>query len=154
MPAEGHRGLGAFFGSRSEDKGGVLGAAASASFPPEKSSLPRAFHYTHQYRHNLGFDNCYITTYFRQIDARRGEQVGQGGRDSGQPCHPRWGVPEAALSHPLALIQNKQTLLPLLREETSSFIFPCNPAVQRPELQHMVRGWGSSGGVRAGDSTL
>ncbi|NWY20894.1 DCST1 ligase, partial [Aphelocoma coerulescens] len=32
----------------------------------------------------------------------------------------------------------KQTLLPLLREETSSFIFPCHPAVQRPELQHMV----------------
>ncbi|NWH40279.1 DCST1 ligase, partial [Chloropsis hardwickii] len=32
----------------------------------------------------------------------------------------------------------KQTLLPLLREEISSFIFPCNPAVQRPELQHMV----------------
>ncbi|NXH28713.1 DCST1 ligase, partial [Myiagra hebetior] len=34
----------------------------------------------------------------------------------------------------------KQTLLPLLREETSSFIFPCHPAVQRPELQHMVMG--------------
>ncbi|XP_031949599.1 DC-STAMP domain-containing protein 2 [Corvus moneduloides] len=66
-----------------------------------------AFHYTYQYCHNIGFDNCYITTYFRQIDARRGEQ-------------------------------NKQTLLPLLREETSSFIFPCHPAVQRPELQHMV----------------
>ncbi|XP_068031301.1 E3 ubiquitin-protein ligase DCST1 [Anomalospiza imberbis] len=66
-----------------------------------------AFHYTYQYCHNIGFDNCYITTYFRQIDARRREQ-------------------------------NKQTLLPLLREETSSFIFPCKPAVQRPELQHMV----------------
>uniref|UniRef100_A0A8C0ULU7 DC-STAMP domain containing 2 n=1 Tax=Cyanistes caeruleus TaxID=156563 RepID=A0A8C0ULU7_CYACU len=66
-----------------------------------------AFLYTHQYLHNLGFDNCYITTYFRQIDARRREQ-------------------------------NKQTLLPLLREEISSFIFPCKPALQRPELQHMV----------------
>ncbi|NXH38467.1 DCST1 ligase, partial [Dicaeum eximium] len=66
-----------------------------------------AFHYTYQYCHNIGFDNCYITTYFRQIDARRGEQ-------------------------------NKQTLLPLLREEISSFIFPCKPAVQRPERQHMV----------------
>ncbi|NXS78338.1 DCST1 ligase, partial [Erpornis zantholeuca] len=32
----------------------------------------------------------------------------------------------------------KQTLLPLLREETSSFIFPCHPAVQRPERQYMV----------------
>ncbi|NXD44933.1 DCST1 ligase, partial [Copsychus sechellarum] len=32
----------------------------------------------------------------------------------------------------------KQTLLPLLREEKSSFIFPCKPAVQRPELQYMV----------------
>ncbi|NWV45783.1 DCST1 ligase, partial [Daphoenositta chrysoptera] len=32
----------------------------------------------------------------------------------------------------------KRTLLPLLREETSSFISPCHPAVQRPELQHMV----------------
>ncbi|NWT18083.1 DCST1 ligase, partial [Vireo altiloquus] len=32
----------------------------------------------------------------------------------------------------------KQTLLPLLREETSSFIFPCHPAVQRPELRYMV----------------
>ncbi|NXR35201.1 DCST1 ligase, partial [Zosterops hypoxanthus] len=32
----------------------------------------------------------------------------------------------------------KQTLLPLLREETSSFIFPCKLALQRPELQHMV----------------
>ncbi|NWT78082.1 DCST1 ligase, partial [Lanius ludovicianus] len=32
----------------------------------------------------------------------------------------------------------KQTLLPLLREEASSFIFPCRPAMQRPELQHMV----------------
>ncbi|NWR44991.1 DCST1 ligase, partial [Regulus satrapa] len=32
----------------------------------------------------------------------------------------------------------KQTLLPLLREEASSLIFPCKPAVQRPELQYMV----------------
>ncbi|NXO78190.1 DCST1 ligase, partial [Sitta europaea] len=32
----------------------------------------------------------------------------------------------------------KQTLLPLLPEETSSFIFPCNPAMQRPELKYMV----------------
>ncbi|NWX57538.1 DCST1 ligase, partial [Promerops cafer] len=32
----------------------------------------------------------------------------------------------------------KQTLLPLLREETSSVIFPFKPAVQRPELRHMV----------------
>ncbi|NXC04066.1 DCST1 ligase, partial [Orthonyx spaldingii] len=32
----------------------------------------------------------------------------------------------------------KRTLLPLLREEASSFIFPCHPAVQRPELQYMV----------------
>ncbi|XP_041320823.1 E3 ubiquitin-protein ligase DCST1 [Pyrgilauda ruficollis] len=66
-----------------------------------------AFHYTYQYCHKIGFDNCYITTYFRQIDARRREQ-------------------------------NKQTLLPLLKEETSSFIFPCKPALQRPERQHMV----------------
>ncbi|KAM4880597.1 E3 ubiquitin-protein ligase DCST1 [Sylvia borin] len=65
-----------------------------------------AFQYTYQYCHNIGFDNCYITTYFRQIDARRREQ-------------------------------NKQTLLPLLKEETSSFIFPCKPTLQRPELQHM-----------------
>uniref|UniRef100_A0A803V6X3 DC-STAMP domain containing 1 n=1 Tax=Ficedula albicollis TaxID=59894 RepID=A0A803V6X3_FICAL len=66
-----------------------------------------AFLYTYKYCHKIGFDNCYITTYFRQIDARRRKQ-------------------------------NKQTLLPLLREETSSFIFPCKPAVQRPELQYMV----------------
>ncbi|NXK69161.1 DCST1 ligase, partial [Sylvietta virens] len=32
----------------------------------------------------------------------------------------------------------KQTLLPLLREEAVSFIFPCKPALQRPERQHMV----------------
>ncbi|NXA82034.1 DCST1 ligase, partial [Thryothorus ludovicianus] len=32
----------------------------------------------------------------------------------------------------------KQTLLPLLREEASSFIFPCKLAVQKPELKHMV----------------
>ncbi|NWY98008.1 DCST1 ligase, partial [Loxia curvirostra] len=32
----------------------------------------------------------------------------------------------------------KQTLLPLLKEEISSFIFPCKLAVQRPERQHMV----------------
>ncbi|NWU33430.1 DCST1 ligase, partial [Hylia prasina] len=32
----------------------------------------------------------------------------------------------------------KRTLLPLLREETSSFIFPCNLALQRPERQYMV----------------
>ncbi|NXB82239.1 DCST1 ligase, partial [Donacobius atricapilla] len=32
----------------------------------------------------------------------------------------------------------KKTLLPLLREETSSFIFPCKLALQRPELRHMV----------------
>ncbi|NXP93425.1 DCST1 ligase, partial [Passerina amoena] len=32
----------------------------------------------------------------------------------------------------------KQTLLPLLKEEVSSFIFPCKPAVQRPERRHMV----------------
>ncbi|NXP42654.1 DCST1 ligase, partial [Leiothrix lutea] len=32
----------------------------------------------------------------------------------------------------------KRTLLPLLREETSSFIFPCKLALQKPELQHMV----------------
>ncbi|XP_056366025.1 DC-STAMP domain-containing protein 2 isoform X2 [Oenanthe melanoleuca] len=66
-----------------------------------------AFLYTYKYCHKIGFDNCYITTYFRQIDARRREQ-------------------------------DKQTLLPLLQEETSSYIFPCKPAVQRPELQYMV----------------
>ncbi|RLV87508.1 hypothetical protein DV515_00015639 [Chloebia gouldiae] len=97
-----------------------------------------AFHYTYKYCHNIGFDNCYITTYFHQIDARRREQVGQGGRGAGQPRHRQWGVPEAALRHPLFLTQNKQTLLPLLREESSSFIFPCKLAVQRPEWQHMV----------------
>ncbi|NXD31387.1 DCST1 ligase, partial [Spelaeornis formosus] len=32
----------------------------------------------------------------------------------------------------------KQTLLPLLRKERSSFIFPCKLAMQRPELRHMV----------------
>ncbi|NXE94651.1 DCST1 ligase, partial [Menura novaehollandiae] len=32
----------------------------------------------------------------------------------------------------------KRTLLPLLREETSAFIFPCHPALQRPELKYMV----------------
>ncbi|NXL23533.1 DCST1 ligase, partial [Setophaga kirtlandii] len=32
----------------------------------------------------------------------------------------------------------KQTLLPLLKEEVSSFIFPCKLAMQRPEWQHMV----------------
>lgn len=61
-------------------------------------------------------------------------RLGGGERGAGQPRHPWWGVSEAALSHPLPLTQNKQTLLPLLREETSSFIFPCHPAVQRPEL--------------------
>ncbi|KAI1229923.1 DC-STAMP domain-containing protein 1, partial [Lamprotornis superbus] len=86
----------------------------------------------------IGFDNCYITTYFRQIDARRRKQVWQGERGAGQPCHPQWGVPESALTHPLPLTQHKKTLLPLLREETSSLIFPCNPVVQRPERQHMV----------------
>lgn len=121
---------------------GVLGASPSAPFTPDRSSLTRSFHYTYQYCHNIGFDNCYITTYFRQIDARRREQVGQGERGAGQPCHRQWGVPEAALRHPLSLTQNKQTLLPLLQEETSTFIFPCKPAVQRPERQHMVRGWG------------
>ncbi|XP_014744805.1 PREDICTED: DC-STAMP domain-containing protein 2-like [Sturnus vulgaris] len=66
-----------------------------------------AFLYTYRYCHSIVFDNCYITTYFRQIDARRRKQ-------------------------------NKKTLLPLLPEETSSFIFPCKPVVQRLELQHMV----------------
>ncbi|NXW78056.1 DCST1 ligase, partial [Hirundo rustica] len=32
----------------------------------------------------------------------------------------------------------KPTLLPLLREETSSLIFPSKPALQRPERQYMV----------------
>ncbi|NWV67937.1 DCST1 ligase, partial [Malurus elegans] len=32
----------------------------------------------------------------------------------------------------------KRTLLPLLQEEASAFIFPCHPAVQRPERQYMV----------------
>ncbi|NXT71016.1 DCST1 ligase, partial [Chaetops frenatus] len=32
----------------------------------------------------------------------------------------------------------KKTLLPLLQEETPSYIFPCHLAVQRLELQHMV----------------
>ncbi|XP_032569250.1 DC-STAMP domain-containing protein 2 [Chiroxiphia lanceolata] len=66
-----------------------------------------AFYYTYRYCHDIGFDNCYITTYFRQIDARRGEQ-------------------------------NKRTLLPLLRDEASAFVFPCRLALQRPELKYMV----------------
>ncbi|NWR38770.1 DCST1 ligase, partial [Tachuris rubrigastra] len=32
----------------------------------------------------------------------------------------------------------KRTLLPLLRDETSAFVFPCSLALQRPELKHMV----------------
>ncbi|NXK98015.1 DCST1 ligase, partial [Formicarius rufipectus] len=32
----------------------------------------------------------------------------------------------------------KRTLLPLLRDEISSFVFPCHPALQQPELKHMV----------------
>lgn len=69
-------------------------------------------------------------------------RLGGGGKGCRAAPHPRWGVPEASLRDPLPLIQNKQTLLPLLREEASSFIFPCKLALQRPELQHMVRGWG------------
>ncbi|XP_019412271.1 PREDICTED: DC-STAMP domain-containing protein 1 [Crocodylus porosus] len=33
-----------------------------------------AFSYTNQYNRNIRFDNLYITTYFRQIDARRKQQ--------------------------------------------------------------------------------
>ncbi|NXS14050.1 DCST1 ligase, partial [Neodrepanis coruscans] len=43
----------------------------------------------------------------------------------------------------------KRTLLPLLRDEISAFIFPCRLALQRPELKHMVRVWGWPAGVRA-----
>ncbi|NWR88673.1 DCST1 ligase, partial [Furnarius figulus] len=32
----------------------------------------------------------------------------------------------------------KRTLLPLLRDEISAFVFPCHLALQRPELKHMV----------------
>ncbi|NXP25274.1 DCST1 ligase, partial [Scytalopus superciliaris] len=32
----------------------------------------------------------------------------------------------------------KRTLLPLLRDEISGFVFPCHLALQRPELKHMV----------------
>ncbi|NWI61419.1 DCST1 ligase, partial [Calyptomena viridis] len=44
----------------------------------------------------------------------------------------------------------KRTVLPLLRDETTAFVFPCRLTLQRPELKHMVRGWGWLGGVRAG----
>ncbi|KAM4644491.1 E3 ubiquitin-protein ligase DCST1 [Amazona ochrocephala] len=38
---------------------------------PGAPSLARAFSYTRQYCQDISYDNLYITTYFRQIDARR-----------------------------------------------------------------------------------
>ena len=53
-----------------EHKEGSWGSAAPP--PPPR----RAFSYTRQYNADITFDNVYITTYFRQIDARRKKQVG------------------------------------------------------------------------------
>nr|XP_038023649.1 LOW QUALITY PROTEIN: E3 ubiquitin-protein ligase DCST1 [Anas platyrhynchos] len=50
--------------------GGVQLPPASLGTP----SLPRAFSYTKKYCQDICFDNLYITTYFRQIDARRKKQ--------------------------------------------------------------------------------
>ncbi|XP_058677522.1 E3 ubiquitin-protein ligase DCST1 [Ammospiza caudacuta] len=82
-----------------------------------------AFNYTNQYCRKIGFDNCYITTYFRQIDTGAESRLGRGKGVQGSP---------------VTASGNKQTLLPLLKEEVPSFVFPCKLAVQRPERRHMV----------------
>ncbi|XP_019329667.1 PREDICTED: DC-STAMP domain-containing protein 1 [Aptenodytes forsteri] len=69
-----------------------------------------AFSYTKRYCQDICFDNLYVTTYFRQIDARRRAESRGGER----------------------------TLLPLRRAEVSAVIFPCRLTVQPPELQSMV----------------
>ncbi|KAM6037721.1 E3 ubiquitin-protein ligase DCST1 isoform 2-T2 [Theristicus caerulescens] len=90
--------LAAGWGGR-EGEEGSWGAAAGPLSPPGPPRLARAFSYTKRYCGDIGFDNLYITTYFRQIDARRRKQVrGEKGRRAAP--HPRRGVPGAALSRP------------------------------------------------------
>lgn len=52
-------------GGQHKDKEGGLGSPF----------LARAFNYTKKYCQDICYDNMYITTYFRQIDARRKKQV-------------------------------------------------------------------------------
>ncbi|PKK18501.1 DC-STAMP domain containing 1, partial [Columba livia] len=69
-----------------------------------------AFNYTKKYCQDICYDNMYITTYFRQIDAPRRKK------------------------------QHKRTLLPLRQTELPTVIFPCRLAIQPLELQNMPRG--------------
>lgn len=75
-----------------EHKGGA-GERGGVQLPPASlgtPSLPRAFSYTKKYCQDICFDNLYITTYFRQIDARRKKQV-RG--EMGQGVPPTQGSP-------------------------------------------------------------
>nr|XP_021138077.1 DC-STAMP domain-containing protein 1 [Columba livia] len=67
-----------------------------------------AFNYTKKYCQDICYDNMYITTYFRQIDAPRRKK------------------------------QHKRTLLPLRQTELPTVIFPCRLAIQPLELQNML----------------
>lgn len=133
--------------------GGVQLPPASLGTP----SLPRAFSYTKKYCQDICFDNLYITTYFRQIDARRKKQVrgemGQGVPPiQGSPPPPGPPTPPQGCTEPPCspFSQNKRTLLPLRRAEIPTVIFPCRLAMQPRELQSVVRGWGGDWGSGVG----
>lgn len=140
-----------------EHKGG---AGGGVQLPPASlgtPSLPRAFYYTKKYCQDICFDNLYITTYFRQIDARRKKQVrgemGQGFPPTqGSPPPPGPPRPLQGCTEPPCspLSQNKRTLLPLRRAEIPTVIFPCRLAMQPRELQSVVRGWGGCWGSGVG----
>lgn len=88
MPATGHGGVGVSFGSRSgraRRQGGRPGEPQQVPHPPGPLPLARAFSYTKRYCQDICFDNLYVTTYFRQIDARRRKQVRGGEVAEGGP---------------------------------------------------------------------
>lgn len=94
--------LAAGLGGGHKEKGrGVPGGCSRCLAPPGPPAFARAFSYTKRYCQDICFDNLYITTYFRQIDARRRKQVRGGRRGGGRPPPlPVRGSWRAALSRP------------------------------------------------------
>ncbi|TNN24282.1 DC-STAMP domain-containing protein 1 [Liparis tanakae] len=93
----------------------------------------QGFRYLLQYRRDILFDNLYITTYFRQIDARRRRAVTSSSSSSPSgPC-------VIALC-PLRCVQGQRFILPLRRSEKKNLIDPWSLKVHEEERGGLVGG--------------
>lgn len=94
--------------------------------------LYRAFDYLRWYRRDIRFDNIYITSYFRQIDARRRRAV------TPTTWLAIWSSRFLHITVTLACLQGKRFLLPLKKTKTKMFINPRSLKIHQEELKEVV----------------